>query len=67
MGDIYFVKYKCRNCYKGALVRIPYKQEAPNYFSCPSCGLKELWKTDKDIEWIFVYDAKDGELVKRNA
>lgn len=48
----YVVNYKCRNCYGTFFVKVPFKQDALNYFNCPRCGLAELYKTEKEIDTL---------------
>lgn len=56
----YIVNYKCRNCYATFFVKVPFMQEALNYFDCPRCGLSRLYKTDSEIDQRSSLYAQDG-------
>ena len=63
--DYYNVEYQCSNCLRGWLIYIPVKQKAPNDLICPKCGINELHKTNKSIDWIGIRYLENGELIKK--
>lgn len=65
--NTYCVNYRCSNCYRMFLVQIPKGREAPLFFSCPNCEMKELRKTDREITGnLFIYDMINEFEIERH-